>query len=364
MSNGFSDVTPDKWYYRDIIELSSLILDEDIPFVLGYPYNTFETGQEAVDELIISQTSESIVTSTHALVHTDVNPLSIWVDGVLASFVTLEEGSVAGTTVITLKRTVRPGSLIRIFQAGIPEVDVNNRNQPVGVGFPWEFPSVVLPITSGRTYVYDPFSSVGFERVIYRGSQLERVNYDVSILTDYNFFTSDDQYTVGPDGTAYFPFDLMNEFVEMGFLEKDDTTGIHHLGYVNGVGATPTIDPTKRKVYFGFFPDVIISRAQAITIMNNMRLHYLRRLSDSDPYRESVSSVSRFTDINTFLQNTDPDPWWWQHLRDMESLKMSDGSYMVNGYPDGNFYLDNTLTRAQMVTLIDLMRQWMVDALK
>lgn len=344
----FFDIKPRHWYYNDVIDIESILLDDDIPFVTGYPFNAFEEGHERIDHMIsvIVNTNEIVV--PEVMTHTADDPVTVFVDGMLSIIEEVTPDLAAGETLIRLRRVVPQGSVVRVLQQGKPAV-TGDRNTPTGVVNEFEYPRLKLNIPAGSTYKYNPFSANALEVARYRGSQLKRVDYSTDINDNFLFFKGHDEYTVSPDGFIYVPFGLNNEEIELSYAVEDEG-GIERSRYIRGIAMSDSL------VYFGFFPQAVISRAEFFTFLNNIRLYLTRRLADDDPWR-SNSETSRFSDVNT-------DAWYWQHVRDLEQLRLPDGRYIVNGMPNGTLMPNSIVTRAEIITLLDLFRVWFIEAFK
>jgi hypothetical protein len=355
MGRKFFDIQPYNWFYKDVVDMESVLLDDDIPFVSGYPFNDFVSGFDRVDHIIDNITSpNSIFEVPRILTNTAQNPVIVYVDGIITIIDEVNPNvPTIGSTQIKLRRVVGTGSTIRVVQQGIPSVDPNNRNTPIGVTKAFEFPSIQLDIPIGENYIYNPFSNVSLEVAKFNGSQLKRIPYSSTVLTNYLFFKGTDEYTVSPSGKIYVPFDLNNQEIEISY-STSGSNGIENPRYKRGRVKSEQL------VYFGFFPDAVISRAEFFTFLNNIRIYLTRKLSDSDPFR-STKTTSRFTDVQSAI-NQNPNVWYWQHIRDLEEIKLSNGDYLINGRPDGNLYVNSEVTRAEIVVLLDLLRVWFVEA--
>jgi hypothetical protein len=355
MQRKFFDIQPNQWFFKDVVDMENVLLDDDIPFVSGYPFNEFEVGLDRVDLIIDDiKSPTSILEVPKTLSHTAQNPVIVYVDGIITVMdeVNMNVPS-QGFTQIKLRRVVAPGSIVRVLQQGIPSVDSSNRNTPVGVTKAFYYPSMQLTIPTGESYIYNPFSSTSFEVAKFSGSQLKRVPYDHTIHSNFLFFKGLYEYTVSPSGVLYVPFDLNNQEVEIKYATVG-ASGLENSRYKNDRVESSQL------VYFGFFPDAIISRAEFFTFLNNIRIYLTRKFSDSTPYR-STKTTSRFADVQSAI-NQNPNIWYWQHVRDLEDIRLSNGDYFINGRPDGNLYVNLEVTRAEIVVLLDILRTWFIEA--
>jgi hypothetical protein len=403
--NKFIDVTADKWYYRDIEELMEVRFDGK-PFFSGIHYNIFGEGMEAVDEDIVINTHGQHEVFINTAVHpTEANPLVVFVDGIVTAIDEIVPDDTAGRTYIKLKRGVAAGSVVRVFYAGEPElkvacvgestpiratasdsgsiirtmdngekikylaiegnwfkvedsvtlsigyvkIDRNARLTPAGIDWTGvSYPSAALIIDSGYSYVYDPFEGLSAEDVRFNGKQLRRV----STTNDLEF---EDDYCI-VDNRLYTNFELNNQVLEVLILQKN-SQGLIKRKWQKLRVQSPKIVHRNR-----FFPDLMTSRTEMISTLNNLRLHMTRRFSDSEPWRSS-KTTSRFDDVQAKL-DTGTTPWWWQHVRDFEDMVMPDGSYLIEGVNKTTLGIDVNITRGEMAALLDKMRIWLVEALK
>jgi hypothetical protein len=85
----------------------------------------------------------------------------------------------------------------------------------------------------------------------------------------------------------------------------------------------------------------------------------------TDSYEDvETGSSSRFTDVQDVLDSSNGNyPWWWSHVFQLERLRFSDGEYLLQGI-NGNLLVEKPITRAEMITIVDRFREWIVDVFK
>jgi hypothetical protein len=393
MSN-FIDVTPDKWFYIDVAEVTKLTVD-NVPFFSSIKYNQFVPGEEALDMYFVAEASGMTNFYLPKIVAPSLqNFLTVTVNNILANIDLIEPIPANNQTLVRLTRGVHMGSQVRFFHSGTPLfvlfatstntiiVDAPGGNIVRTLAFGEQVPYIetvnnfyrttdgyiisdqrvklsVAPIATGAVYpsidiaafldpgylyLYDPFEGYSTEIVRMSGKQLRRVNSTSDFVTG-------EEYTM--DGTVLkVPYDLNNVLLDATFLEKNDF-GMIKTAYVSG------LRPSSESVLYNnkFFPDLRTTRAEFLTILDKMILSIFEGSTDDfQNYRRAVG-ISRFSDVNTAA-------WYWQFIRDIEGLVDSKGKYILAGFPDGTLRPDQPLTRAEMATIIDKVIDWLIEALR
>jgi hypothetical protein len=212
------------------------------------------------------------------------------------------------------------------------------------------------------------------ERVTINGTELLRREYPGhdQLHSNYRFFNSDYEYTISPlSGFMYLPYTWHNATVSIKFSyhPTGDSTDIRTDGYKTGTCKIPFNDPDQQLVYFGFFPDAKMTRAEFFTLLNNLRMYLIRKFSIVDPYRnDDPNYTSIYLDVSTAVSaemaSTGQYPWWWQHIRDMEVLKLSNGTRVIAPRPGNVLALEGDISRGELVTVLDNFRVWFIEAFK
>jgi len=401
----FIDVTADKWYFRDISELMDIIID-GTPFYSSFKYNVFKEGKAAIDVDIVANVQGQYEFYVDGLINpTGDTPLTVFVDDIATVVDEVVPDEASNKTYIKLGRGVGVGSVVRVFYAGEPEIEVVALSNAVdiktspselsttartlsymdrvsyrGVEGNWfkvydnvtssngyvkvdryarttpavvnpigvEYPFASLIIDDGYFYVYDLFEGLSTEVVRFNGRQLRRVD-------SINAISLDDDYCIS-SGKIYTNYNLNGKLLEVSFLIQN-SQGILKNKYQK-------LRVRSSKVVYNnyFFPDLLTSKAEAITTLNKLRIYILKRFTDTEPWR-STKNTSRFPDVQ-FKLDSGSTPWWWEHVRDFEDMIMPDGKYLLDGVTQSELGADSNVTRAEMAALIDKTRIWLLEALK
>ena len=396
------DVTPEKWYFNDVEEIMGITVN-DVPLYSSIKYNAFVENKHALDYEFVTTVDKLIEFRLDTVVYpNENNPLIVYVNGLVVACDEIKPNTPEGKTYIKLRRPVSIGSSVRVLYAGEPKFNVmcsdlagvsimdtpslegnvvrtlgfhetidyigdsNNFYQtadgfvykdhrvrvvPAGISCPIcgpvQYPSALLVLDDGYSYLYDPFQGYSSEVVKHLGRQLKRVD-----STDQ--FIHGNEYTIN-EGRIIVPYELNNEVLEVSILERNNQ-GIIKTNFKR-------LRPTSNSIVYNnrFFPDIYTTRAEFFTVMNLLRIAMTYKFTDSEPWR-STKTTSRFTDVQAML-NTGT-PWWWENIRDIEEMKLSDGSYLIVGRGDGTLGIEHNITRAEMVVIIDKFRQWLIETFK
>lgn len=394
------DVTPDKWFYNDIEDLTNLIVD-GTPYFAGIDYNMFQDGKQAIDyEFVVTQDKTIEFRIDSVVYPSDSNPIVVYVNDLIVACDEIKPNNPEGQTYIKLRRSVKSGSTVRVKYVGEPKYvikscaaegtpirstanasgqvvrtlgfnevvayvgDYNNfykvedgymqkdsraRLVPLGVGGSVQYPSALLLIDEGFSYLYNPYEGYSSEIVKFNGKQLRRVN-------STNDFILGEEYCIA-EGRIKVPYVLNNEVLDVTILQKNE------LGIIKS--KTIRLRPTSSVIIHQnrFFPDITTSKAEFLTVLNRLRILLTKQFTDSEPWR-SNKSTSRFSDVHALVNRG--TPWWWVNVRDIEEMKMPDGSYLLNSREPINSFLgiELNITRAEMVELIDKFRIWFIESFK
>ncbi len=271
----FIDVIPYHWAFNDIEEMYYQKIPDGTYFFSGIPYNIFEIGKRPVDiEIPVSVSGQSEFVIDGYINPTSDNPFLAYVDGIEVGYdeVVPDKPSI-GKSFIKLKRGVRIGSTVRFYSAGVPAMIENDiMKRPVGVdsNISTSLPYAQIPLDDLFSYLYDPLNALTVEVAKWNGRQLRRVN-----LSDEIKF--EDDYSI-INNRLYTHYYLNNALVEVIYLTQKD--GIIKSNYTILKPHSDSIIYTNR-----FFPDTIMSRAEAITIVNKIRITMCMKYTDSTAWR-------------------------------------------------------------------------------
>lgn len=289
---GFIDVTPDKWFYDDVMDCANYLLEDESPLVVGIPYCSFEAGKpNYIKEF--KGNGQVIFTLDVALTITPDNPLLAYVDGVQTFY--REAKEVNGKTTVTMYAPVNGQVLFKYI--GSPRMRrIAGTNTPDGHGKPagdcspdLEYPHYQLNFgkeadKSIYQYVYNPNSRTFFESVTCAGTQLKRVH-----IPDGEWYISNHNellakyigdkpnlYTITPGGNIHCSFNVANMKCAIRYQMKV-------RGILMNTGGEFIPASQKVKYLDRFFPDGHLTRAEAFTVIDRLRRSYYQRFTDSEP---------------------------------------------------------------------------------
>jgi len=399
----FIDVTPDKWFSKDLLELSDVEYDDQNIF-MGIPYNAFVEGGEAIDYEIINEVSGSHeFTIPHYVSPTWDNPLTVFVDNVTVAVNDIQPDQTSSSTFIRLARSVGSGSRVRFFYSGEPrysviitknntsiyssaggggsalgsenigarfnfkgssdssnwyEIDYNgqsgfvsfseSRKIPAGMDYDGAYPSASIITDSGFSYSFDPFNNVAGETVRWSGIQLERVPSRSDIRQGKNQYTVEGQ-------TLYTNYHLNNQDLEVSILQTNNQ-GLMKPKHSTLKVSSDSVVYTNR-----MFPDISSSKAETIVLLNRLRKDILRRFTDGE--YDTATTSSRFSDVQSLLDSGNT-PWWWEHVSQIESLRLLDGRWVLDSEDSENLFIDAKITRAEVADVVNKFRLWCIECLK
>ncbi|MEM0173936.1 MAG: SH3 domain-containing protein [Sulfolobaceae archaeon] len=410
----FVDVNPQDWFYKDVYDLYSIILDDNERFVQGIPYNRFLDGKEAIDYQIVNNTPNACeFYLPYKISPTLETKLIVFVDSIPTG---VDDIKIVGEqTMVKLIRGVPVGSLVRFYYPGEPllkakiikdgvklyssysesssvvatvnkgtsltyyrmvpytdwyEVDYYGtkayvktndcRVVPASIDTSGlEYPKAKLVLPPGFYYDYDPFNYVYPEIVKWRGVQLKRVeskdklSYDgLEYCIEYDSLDLSSVY-------IYTSYVLNNEPLNITVIVKND------YGVIKWVSMKLTVSSNKIVYTNRFFPNLTASRLETFIMMyRTLKLVY-KKYMNQEFGTEALKFISRFNDVQQELNATYPNfPSWWQYISPLEDLKLSDGTYLLNGDDKGNLNIDYPITRAELAALVNRLRKYIIELVK
>lgn len=421
----FIDVRPSDWYYDPISELNDTPTYGYVKFLDNIPYNVMEANAPIVDKIFYITEMTSVISLGVQLAESINNPISVYLNGAEIGYLKIE--STQNDTLIYLRRYVPQGSFVRVVAWGVPRMTQNlDRNapnyDPTGGPVPANYTGVKMPsVQLGFTkdypsyvYVYNPAYRHFSEVVRLRGTQLRRVpNVPDTTLkrfwregfqTDYVYVESEDKFyewnaAENDYASTYTPTDpliytitsgeklvtsphLNNEFVTASYL-----IGIPQNGIVRGntyrTYTENTYASSSRMVYTNrFFPAVYTTRLQTLLFLDRLTVHLLLTYSSKRKVEEVLSDKEYTDSAFKDIRELDAEPWWWKYIRNLEDLRLSDGTYLLNygmvgeALPDSRTrpanaqlgYLDyygysRLITRGEMANLLNKFRKYYIEVL-
>jgi hypothetical protein len=275
------DVNEGDWFFSEIMEASSILLEDGHPLIAGVSYNGFLSDAPFLYEEQTGVKGKKTFTLLTQITPTPTNPLFVYIDGVQTVYksATVNAG---GTSDVELFVSPPQGSVVSFSSIGKPEVD--QFGQPVAKGGTPVYPNHSLE--HGDTYYYEPFSRQYQEYAYAFGRQLYRANVD-----DAEWDTSDGQtlakkyignnqdvYMVSPSrygGFLYLPFNLDGVTVKFTYNSMED--GVIKMRGGNFKASGAFISHNNR-----FFPNAKITRGEAFSLIDRVRKTFYSRFTDKD----------------------------------------------------------------------------------
>ena len=104
------DILPSSWYYNEMVEAGDIYLEDGEPFLVGMPYNVFETGAPYIYTEMKSLANQQEFILNKVVIPSGDNPLYVYINGVQTVY---KEVTNDGTnTKITLFQGVGEGSIV------------------------------------------------------------------------------------------------------------------------------------------------------------------------------------------------------------------------------------------------------------
>lgn len=281
----FIDVTPDKWYYNEIVEASNIILEDGEPLIRGIPYNVFQDGKPYIYKEFKAVAGQKEFELDEVVIPTADNPLYVYVNGVQTVYKSVTQNN--GKTIVTLYSGVPANAIVSIASSGVPKVNEFNRPAQTSLDLV-RYPSVRLQ--GYANYYYNRFYRGGREYVSAFGKYLRRVDIPPeewnenpdnrqAILRKYIGYNND-VYFIAPDGILHVPYNLNGVTCKVTYLTKEDYIKVN----------TEEVIPVSQYVLHSnrAFPDANITRAEAFVLIDRLRRTFYRRFSDSPPITHNL----------------------------------------------------------------------------
>lgn len=277
MSN-FIDVTPNKWYYNEIIEASGIILEDEKPLIEGIPYNVFEEGKPYIYKEFRATAGQKEFTLDKEITPSNDNPLFVYINGVQTVYKDVVPSD--GKTKITLYSGVPKDALVSLASYGKPKIDEYGRPTQTALE------SIRYPnkrLKGYANYYYNPFYRNKREYVSAFGRNLQRVNipqeeWDLEptkrqeVLRKYIGYRNN-VYFIAPDGILHVPYNLNGVTCKVVYLTNE--------GYIK-VNTEEIVPETQTVLYLNrVFPDAFITRAEAFVLIDRIRRTFYSRFTDT-----------------------------------------------------------------------------------
>ncbi|WP_145052830.1 hypothetical protein [Paenibacillus xylanexedens] len=274
------DVTPSDWFYNEVTEASNIMLEDGEPFISGIGYGAFLNGAPYVYEEQEGVKGKTKFTINKKFIPTPANPLFVYVDGVQTMHKSATNPTETSTEV-TMYSAPRPGAMVSFVMTGKVTTDRFGKPKEPDSWSGFAHPKHLLE--SGAAYVWDPLNRKYQEYLYAFGRPLKRIDIDDALwkASDHTALVRKyignrtDCYTVSPAPSAYIylPYNL-----------NGVTCKFTHLVFKNGsyqrrsydIKATAGMQWRNDR----FFPDALITRAEAFTLIDRLRRTFYSRFTD------------------------------------------------------------------------------------
>lgn len=79
-----------------------------------------------------------------------------------------------------------------------------------------------------------------------------------------------------------------------------------------------------------FFPAVYTTRLQTLLFLDRLTVHLLLTYSSKRKVEEVLSDKEYTDSAFKDIRELNAEPWWWKYIRNLEDLRLSDGTYLLN----------------------------------
>ncbi|OKP93669.1 hypothetical protein [Paenibacillus sp. P32E] len=276
------DVTPNDWFYNEVMEASGIDLEDGNPMISGIEYGMFMADAPYLYEEQSGSEGKKQFTLSKKIVPTPANPLFVYVDGVQTVYKKVSNPS-ATSTLIEFYSAPRKGSIVSFVSQGKVLTDRFGRPQDPTSWSGFGHPKHVLD--NGDDYVWDPFNRSYQEYCYAFGRPLKRIVIDEelwgvsvpSALVAKYLGNKTDSYMISPAPNAciYLPYNLNGVTCKFNYIVFKD--GYYQL---KGGEFKATAGMTWRNDRF--FPNAYITRGEAFTLIDRVRKTLYSRFSDID----------------------------------------------------------------------------------
>lgn len=297
------DVNEGDWFYNEVMEASNYLMEDGSTLVSGIPYNMFQAGSPYLYAEMTGHKGQYKYTIDETFTPTPSNPLFVYIDGIQTTYKTVAENGVDPLkTDVTLHYSPPEGGLLSFAMFGKPTVDTFGKPS-VGAG--GLYPKKILQYFD--IYYYEPFSRAHQEYLWAFGRQVKRYNVpdaewgdftDEQLATKYIGFNAD-IYIVNPNtGTVILPYNLNGVTCKFTYWTNED-------GVIRMRGGSFRTTSESIKHVNRFFPNALITRAEAFTLIDKMRKSFYSRFTDLDaPSGDINMSVIAYPGQKVFKLNS------------------------------------------------------------
>lgn len=275
------DVNERDWFFNEIMEASSIVLEDGKPFVESLGYNAYEEGKPYIYEEQDGVEGKTTFTLSLKITPTGENPLYVYIDGIQTIYREVRDNA-SGTSDVEFYAAPPAGCIVSFGSIGVPVTDRFGKPSFSG-------PAVAHPyhaLDYGATYYYEPFSRQYQEYLYAFGRALKRVSppdeeWDVSTyegMADKYIGEKQDVYIVSPakhGGVIYMPYNLNGVTCKFTYNSMED--GVITMRGGEFRATAPNVLFNNR-----FFPNALITRAEAFTLIDRLRKTFYSRFTDQD----------------------------------------------------------------------------------
>ncbi|WMT39290.1 hypothetical protein RE628_17715 [Paenibacillus sp. D2_2] len=286
------DVNEGDWFYNDVMEATSMYLEDGEAFVAGINYNQFESGKPYIYHEIKATTNQKTFNLPVKIEPADGNPLYVFIDGVQTIYKTATVNA-SGKTDVELYVGCKGGQIVSFCSNGVPLLDSDWKRPPMS----WlgDLPRTVIP--KNDKYFYDPYSRAHQEYLYAGGQPLRRLGIpkevwadtqgDVGAVTDIatkaiGYRT--DVYCVSPGGSLFLPFNLNGVTCKFNYWIVENGAYKKMSESIKATTSNPTYNNR-------FFPKAIITRGEAFHLINKLRKVFYSRFTDRDAPTTGIKHV-------------------------------------------------------------------------
>lgn len=277
----WSDVTQYDWFFNDVMEATNTLMQDAKPLISGISYKVFQSGAPAFYVEQNGGSGRRTFTINKYAIPTNENPLNVFVDGVQTQYKAVTQDATAGTTTIEMYVAPPEGSIVAFQSAGIAEVD--RFGQPIWSGDASYYPSKKLDY--GDYYVYDPFARNRGEYLWAFGRMLKRAHITpqewastpIHDLISKHIGMVPDVYAISPQGYIYLPYNLNGVTCRLQYWSYESGNYYQRGGTFQAYSTSTTLTYNNK-----FFPNALITRAEAYTLISRLRDTLYARFSDQD----------------------------------------------------------------------------------
>lgn len=270
------DVTPEKWYYNEMVEASNIYLEDGEPLITGIPYNVFEDGSPYIYREIKATGGQTSFQLDVKVVPTNDNPLYVYIDGIQTVYKTVNNNGV--NTTVELFQGVREGGTVSFASYGKPKI--NSFGRPTSTG------NTIYPnytLTKAGNYVRNTSNSQYYEYVYAFGKQLKRAaipevewNSETNkqkVLRKYLRYETDIYY-ISPDGVIHLPYSLNGVSCKVVYATNEGFIKKNTEDFVPQSNSVVQVDRA--------FPRAWMTRAEGFVLLNRLRMTFYGRYTDHE----------------------------------------------------------------------------------